>query len=317
MKIQIVLTAAVLFLLSFAATALGQQEKVIYTSDGDKYRGAVQKEDGKFIEIKIKGGIATIPVSAIERIVDVIQEAKLQYLVVHDKELGDRLHQELRYGADFTKLVRDYSEDISLFKDGITAYVDKTYLAENVSSMAFRLAKGNYTAPVKVGEAWYIVKVLDKREVEKEPEKPPQEEPANEGQGEEKPAEEPEKQDNKIRIAILPSKEETREAKVGAMGSYVQEILVSEISKTTGLEAYAAAEAPKSDDKDAPDFVISGLVATQEPVHALQFVLKNSRGKELYTTERLTAICSDDIENLIGAIKAHAEALIREMKKPR
>ena len=49
----------------------------------------------------------------------------------------------------------------------------------------------------------------------------------------------------------------------------------------------------------------------------MQFLLKSSRGKELYTTERLTAICGDDIENLIKAIKTHAEALIREIKKPR
>ncbi len=316
---------AALFLLCCAASAFGQQEKVIYTIDGSKYKGTIQKQSSKFIELKIKGGTAAIPVSAIKKMVDVIAEAKFQYLVVHDRELADRLHQELRYGEDFTRLVRDYSEDISFFKEGKTAFVDKSYFPENLSRIALKLSKGNYTGPVKVKDAWYIVKVLDKREVEKEPESPPKEEPVPNGQDVEKPAEkpieepvekpEPEKE-KKIRIAVLPAKEETREAKVGAMGAYIQELLVSEIKKTTGYEAYAASAAPKPDDKDAPDFIIEGQVATQEPVHAVQFVLKTVRGKELYTTERLTAICAEDIENLIKAIKVQSEALIRETKKP-
>jgi hypothetical protein len=318
MRRGIKLIAAVLFLTCCTAGAFAQQEKIIYTAGGEKYRGTIRKRDSKSIELKIKGGTATIPVSAVEKIVDVVNEAKLQYLVVHDKELADRLHQELRYGADFTKLVRDYSEDISLFKDGLTAFVDRTYFAENISRIAFKLNKGNYTGPIKVKDAWYIVKVLDKRDVEKEPEKPPKEEPAPNGQDDEKPAQKPEPEpEKKTRVAVLPAKEETREAKVGAMGAYVQELLVSEISKTTGFEAHAAAKAPKADDKEAPDFVVTGQVATQEPVHAVQFVLKSSRGKELYTTERLTAVCAEDIDNLIEAIKVHTEALVREMKKPR
>ena len=309
------LIIAAIFTLCCAGAVLGQQEKVIYTVSGDKYRG---------IELNINGGTATIPVSAIKKITDIVKEAKFQYLVVHEKELADRLYQELRYGADFTKLVRDYSEDISFFKDGMTAFVDETYFAKIVSRTAFKLPKGNYTGPIKVEDAWYIVKVLDKRDVEKEPPNPPKEEPAPDEQNGEKSTENTDQQketerekEKKIRIAVLPAKEETREAKVGAMGAYVQELLISEISKTTGFEAFAIKEAPKPDDTNAPDFVISGQIATQEPVHAMQFFLKNRRGKELYTTERLTAICGDDIDNLIKAIEAQAEALIREVKKPR
>jgi hypothetical protein len=312
--------AVVVVLFCCAAAAFAQQEKVIYTVTGEKYQGALHKRDAKFVELRIKGGIATIPVSAIKKMVDLVKEAKFQYLVVHDKDLADRLHQELRYGTDFTILVKDYSEDISLFKEGKTAFVDESYFAENVSRMAFKLNKGNYTGPIKVKDAWYIVKVLDKRDVERESEEPPKESPLPDSKTDEQTPEEPapqEKSEKKTRVAVLPSKEDTREAKVGAMGSYVQELLVSDISKTTGFEAFAVQKAPKPDDKDAPDFVVSGQVATQEPVHAIQFLLKNIRGKELYTTERLTAVCGDDIDNLIAAIKAQAEALVREMKKPR
>lgn len=319
-RLGVSVVSVVLFLLCCASAAFGQQEKVIYTVSGEKYQGTLHKKDDKAVELRIKGGTATIPVSAIKKMVDLVKEAKFQYLVVHDKDLADRLHQELRYGADFTTLVKDYSEDISLFREGKTAFVDRSYFAENVSGIALKLNKGSYTGPIKVKDAWYIVKVLDKRDVEKESEEPPKESPPPGGEtGEQVPDEtaQEEKAEKNTRVAVLPAKEETREAKVGAMGAYVQELLVSEISKTTGFEAFAAQEAPKPEDEDAPDFVISGQVATQEPAHSMQFLLKNLRGKELFTTERLTAVCGDTIDNLIAAVKAQAEALTREMKKPR
>jgi hypothetical protein len=318
MRAKVVFLTVVLYALVVLMTAAYGGEKVVYTTDGEKYIGTIHSQDDKFITLKIKGGTARIPKSIIKKIVDYVEEAHFQLLVVHNEKLAKRLHEELRYGADFTKLVEKYSEDISFFDDGKTGFVDKTYLPKNVSDIAFILPRDRFTNPLKVGDAFYIVKVLEKRKVERDPAEDKKSE-TPEGQGD-IPSQEglPHEGLLHIRIAVLPVEEKTREAEVASLGSDIQELLASDISETTGLEAFTAAKSPKPDDKNAPKFVITGEVARSGPAYAVQFILKDSKGRELFTTDRLTAVCpGENIDDLLKAIKQLAESLVREIHRPR
>ena len=98
----------------------------------------------------------------------------------------------------------------------------------------------------------------------------------------------------------------------------MQELLVSEIAATTGFEPFLADEAPKPDAENAPHFLISGEVAKSGAAYAVRFILKDKAGRELFTTDRLTAVCpADKMDDLFGAIQQLAQSLTREIQKAR
>ncbi len=310
-SLGIAIAALLLVLVPLSLSA--QDEKVVYTKNGQKYTGTVLKEDKDLITLKIKGGQVTIPTSIVDKIVDLIEQAKLQLLVVHDKKLATRLHEELRLGRDFTELVKKYSQHLSSFDDGKTDFVDKSYLPAQVANSAFGLAQDTYTSSIKAGDAFYIVKMLEKRKVEKG--SPEDAQGSSKGQGtRDKPAE---PQDKLIKVAVLPVTESTPEARTAKKGIVVQNLLLTEISATTGLKAMLFETAPPPDDKEAPSFVISGEIAVSGPAAAVQFVLKEKNGKELYTSERLTAVGEKDIEKAVKTLAERLIRLIREIKQPR
>jgi hypothetical protein len=310
------LTVALLLVLTAAAFAM--DEKIIYTTTGEKYTGTILSRDDKFVSIRVKGSTVRIPVTIIDKINDYVDEAKLQLLVVHDEKLAKRLHEELRYGADFTELVKKYSEDLSFFNDGKTEFVDRTHLPGGVANLAFRLPKDRYTSPIKAEDAFYIVKILEIRKIEREETKAEKPETPK-GQGNSKNGEKPEEpapaeENTPVRIAVLPIEEKTREARVESLGVDIQELLSSEISQTTGLDAFV----PETDKEETKDFTITGEVAKSGPAYSVQFVLKDPKGKELYTSDRLTAVCpGENADDLVKAVRQLAEALVREIKRPR
>ena len=310
------LLEVLLFILIAAGTVLAQQgEKIVITTTGQKFKGTVTKQDDKFITMRIEGGTAKIPVSIVEKTIDVIEEGKFQLLIVHDKELAMRLHEELGLGADFTRLVKDYSQHISVFKKGMTDYVERDYFPEKVSKMAFIRAKNQYTSPIEVDKAFYIVKVIDKRKTEKDPTKPEIEKP-DEGEGDTEPADKPEEK-RLFKVHVLPAEEKTLDAKTGSMGSHIQQLLIAELCETTGIAAFMP-PAEITEEDESPDYAISGEVSTMGSVHAIQFILKDAKGRKIHTTDRITAVCTeDDIKDLEKAIKLLAESLAREIQAPR
>jgi hypothetical protein len=94
----------------------------------------------------------------------------------------------------------------------------------------------------------------------------------------------------------------------------VQEVLSSTISLTTGLEVLTGGGAPEP----AVDFVVAGEVAKSGPVYAVQLVLKDGKGTELFRTHRLTAVCGeDDVDDLMTAITQLAAIVVGEIQRHR
>lgn len=277
-----------------AVTAIAQDEKVIYTSDGEKYTGRVIKQDEKLLTVRIGGGTVTVPMSIVGRIVELIEEADLQLLVVYDQELSRRLHEELRYGRDFTELVKEYSRHVSFFTDGKTGFITRDWLPERVARVAFSLPKDRYTGPIKVDDAFYIVKVLEKRKIEKDQDGDPQKPEEQGAQESSLPSETSELPP--VKVAILSIAETTRDARLASMGVEIQELLYSELVATSGLDV----SVPARDEDIEPDFTIVGEIARSDLVYAIQLVVKDKHGKELLTTDRLTSV---GIEDLIEAIR--------------
>ena len=102
MRAKVKLAIIALCLLVPAAAASAQSEKIIYTTTGEKFTGRIQKQDKKFITMKLKGGVARIPASIVKKITDLIAEAAsihslVQQLDKTKKEVGPEVASLLRY----------------------------------------------------------------------------------------------------------------------------------------------------------------------------------------------------------------------------
>ncbi|MDZ7386008.1 MAG: peptidylprolyl isomerase [candidate division KSB1 bacterium] len=93
------------------------------------------------------------------------QEVLIAQIVVKSARMADSLYQELRKGADFARLARQFSADIPTALNGgqMTRYYTRGYLAPPLEEAAFSLSVGEISRPVKTAIGYHIVKLIDKR----------------------------------------------------------------------------------------------------------------------------------------------------------
>lgn len=317
---------------------MAQERKVVHTSRGEKFEGTITQQKDDLITMSIEGGEVKIPASIVTKIG--VEHARLQIIVMHDKDIASRVYELLNLGADFTEMAKKYSHDLATwFQDGKTGFVRRDYLPRMVAATVFSLPEGRHTYPVNAGDAFHIVKILEKKYLDEKapkprevkPEKPRTPELPEDQQikphgtrpagsqltdirQEERPARPEAPKHAPVRVAILPITESTRDARENAKGLEVQDILVSEISSTTGLDAFALGRAPEPGAQDTTPFLVQGEVAVDGLACAVEFVLKDKDGKTLFPTHRLTAIGD---RQFFEAVKILARRLAREIRKSR
>ena len=87
------------------------------------------------------------------------EQREIQQLFVNDKGLADDIVKKARRGTDFTRLFWRYNQNKSL-----NANDGKSEINENrpgIGKPSFKIKKDEVTDPIKIGEGYYIVKVLN------------------------------------------------------------------------------------------------------------------------------------------------------------
>jgi foldase protein PrsA len=93
------------------------------------------------------------------------KQYKVSQIVVADEAGANKIIDELKDGKDFATIAKEKSTD-SATKDsgGEIGYVYAGQLEEALETAAFKLKAGEYTAPIKSDDGYYILKVSDIKE---------------------------------------------------------------------------------------------------------------------------------------------------------
>ena len=91
-------------------------------------------------------------------------EAHVRVIMAPTEEAAAALIAELRAGADFATLAKRSSQDTTAPVGGDLGYVRLDGLNAEIGAVAFSLPPGQFTPyPVRSGQAWFVVKVEDRR----------------------------------------------------------------------------------------------------------------------------------------------------------
>jgi peptidyl-prolyl cis-trans isomerase C len=92
------------------------------------------------------------------------EQVKASHILVEDKELAQKLIDQLGDGAEFAKLASEHSTGPSGKQGGDLGFFGKGEMVEPFSEAAFKLDTGEVVdAPVKTQFGWHVIKVTDKR----------------------------------------------------------------------------------------------------------------------------------------------------------
>lgn len=80
----------------------------------------------------------------------------LSEIVVADKEFADDLYEQLKQGASFEKLAREFSEDQSAKDSGRMGLVAFSQLPKTVQAKLSGSSSGKFTQPIKVNDVYHI-----------------------------------------------------------------------------------------------------------------------------------------------------------------
>ena len=92
-------------------------------------------------------------------------------ILVKSKSLADSLYLLLRNGAEFSKLAKQYSNDLRTRDVGGNMGRASLwgFAGMAIDSVAFKLLPGQITPPIKTYQGFYIVKLLEKRPADRAP----------------------------------------------------------------------------------------------------------------------------------------------------
>jgi peptidyl-prolyl cis-trans isomerase C len=94
------------------------------------------------------------------------EEIHASHILVKTKEEADKLAKEIKAGGDFSKIAKEKSMDKgSAVRGGDLDYFGQEQMVPEFSTAAFKLKKGEVSAPVQTPFGWHIIKLLDRRAV--------------------------------------------------------------------------------------------------------------------------------------------------------
>jgi peptidyl-prolyl cis-trans isomerase C len=97
-------------------------------------------------------------------------EVRASHILVKDKAAAEKIHAQLKNGADFDYLAKEKSTDkASAVSGGDLGYFTKDKMVAAFAEAAFALKKGEVSAPVESDFGWHIIKKVDERKKELAP----------------------------------------------------------------------------------------------------------------------------------------------------
>jgi peptidyl-prolyl cis-trans isomerase C len=94
------------------------------------------------------------------------EELKASHILVPTEEEAKKIAEKLKKGGDFAKIAKEKSADKgSGAKGGDLGWFTKEKMVAEFADAAFKLKKGEVSAPVKSSFGWHIIKLEDRRPV--------------------------------------------------------------------------------------------------------------------------------------------------------
>lgn len=91
------------------------------------------------------------------------QEVHARHILVGTENEARQIEDALKNGADFADLARKKSKDPSASNGGDLGFFTKDQMVPEFSAVAFALAPGKISDPVKTQFGWHIIKIEEKR----------------------------------------------------------------------------------------------------------------------------------------------------------
>jgi foldase protein PrsA len=85
---------------------------------------------------------------------------EVRHILVAQKGVADRLHNQLKNGGNFANLAKQHSKDPGSAENGGKLTVRKGETVPEFDKTAFELKKGELSAPVKTQYGWHIIEAL-------------------------------------------------------------------------------------------------------------------------------------------------------------
>jgi len=94
------------------------------------------------------------------------EEVSARHILVASEDEAKKLSDELKKGGDFDKIAKEKSTDKgSGTKGGDLGWFTKDKMVPEFADAAFKLKKGEVSAPVKSAFGWHVIKLEDRRAV--------------------------------------------------------------------------------------------------------------------------------------------------------
>jgi peptidyl-prolyl cis-trans isomerase C len=94
------------------------------------------------------------------------EEVHARHILVEKKEDADAIYKKIKAGGDFAKIAKEKSSDKgSAERGGDLGYFQKEQMVPEFAEAAFKLKKGEVSAPVKSAFGWHVIKAEDRRKL--------------------------------------------------------------------------------------------------------------------------------------------------------
>lgn len=94
------------------------------------------------------------------------EEVKARHILVENEDEAKKLAADIKKGGDFNKLAQEKSTDkASGVNGGDLGWFTKERMVPEFAEAAFKLKKGEISAPVKTAFGWHVIKLEDRRAV--------------------------------------------------------------------------------------------------------------------------------------------------------
>ena len=96
------------------------------------------------------------------------EKLTIKEIVVKTEKEAEEIYQELKKGADFSKMVSEKSIAPSKAKEGLLGDVSRGQLLPDFETVVFNLKEGEFSKPIKSDEGFRILYLANKKEVDPE-----------------------------------------------------------------------------------------------------------------------------------------------------